>query len=180
MVYIAGDVCFSQDSNYNNKVINSWNSVVNDDDSVLLIGTFVNKDNPASFETLKEIFSQLKGKKQIIDFRRNEEFTEENIIEIMGRKPCSAPGYTRGVIEEQEEFVVIPNLPKFYLRIMNNCYSAAPQSISGLKSIYENKTLSLNIEHWNYAPILYTDIPMLINNMIMFNKMENTEEESNE
>lgn len=166
MVYVAADLKLREDQQRDQELIENWNSIVEDDDIVLLIGIITNfKESMA----IKEIFDQLKGKKRIIDM----DFKNSNEVErfkfITKIQPYQLGGFVPGRICDQDVVVMLPSsleeLNKFK---EHKFYCAAPASLLNQKEIYQDKCLDISIEKWGDIPILYTDIPVLINNLLTY------------
>ena len=170
-LYICADAKFNhQDYLYNEYVIKKWNSFIKDEDTVLILGDFA--DNS---ETLLNIIPQLNGRIEFIDWdkQRFPDLNEEELDKLTtGRIYCN--GIVRGEINERDTYVIIAiDQGAFPNRNSDlELYYAAPQSLIHSKERYKDRTLNLSIEHWGYTPILYNQIPVLINNCILFDQMK--------
>ena len=190
-VYVAADTSFfsqeaAQENNqtieeYNEMVINNWNSIIGNDDWVLLLGTISN----GSKEDNIKLFNNLNGKKKYITYDKKSEISIDEYKEYGFTTVDNVPGFTKGKIDNQDSTVIIGGtsiylfLKKNYRKEFNEYYFAIPGGLKS-KEIYTNKVLNISIKNWGYQPIAYKDIPNIIDNMILFKSMKNEEENLNE
>lgn len=156
---------------YNDFIIENWNSLINADDYVVLLGN-VGGGNPIE---MKAIMSQLIGTKMILDYdprRGNTRLSKKQWLEAgvqTYRFHSSVTGKIKGV--EQRARILCWNDP--LCRKENYC--AAPGSTIETNKLFESNTLNLSIEKWNYAPVPYLQVPKLINSAIIMEGVPNEE-----
>lgn len=171
-LYICADANFSVENNsYNEHVIKKWNSLIKDEDIVLVTGIFA--DN---LDILKSIVPQLKGKVELINWNGDNNlktYSDEEILSTGIKKLFYANGWVRGIIGYEVKDVIIPVHKEVITK--DKYYYAAPESLTGINERYRDKILNLSIKYWDYAPIVYNQIPTLIDNCLLFEQM--TEEE---
>lgn len=171
MVYIAADTKFKLADKRDSDLIKNWNDTVNDDDLVILFGQIAAEG--AGKDDLKQIFSLLKGKKKVIDVESSSE--EAKLwVDITGKKcfrlSAAIPGEIKG-----ESTVVFIYLDKPKNLIQN--YGASARSITGQKEIFEDNIISLSIDDWGMQPIPYMDVPRMIDDIFLFESMEESNNE---
>lgn len=191
-VYVVADAQFfdeaaAQKNNktvdeYNEMIVQNWNSVINEDDWVLLMGIISN----GTKEDNIELFNNLNGKKKYITYDKdNDVISLEEYKEYGFVSANNVPGFTKGIISGEDSTVIITGIKnylffkKYYNEEFNKYYFAMPGSFKS-KNIYSNKVLNISIENWGYSPIIYREIPQMIDNMILFESMKNEEENLNE
>jgi len=59
-------------------------------------------------------------------------------------------------------------------------YSAAPRSITKQNNVFEDNIMSISIDDWGLFPIKYKNIPLMIDDILVFEKMKDTEENIDE
>lgn len=170
MVYIAADTKFRWSDRRDSDLIKNWNDTVNDDDLVILFGQIAVEG--ADEDNLKQIFSLLKGKKKVIDVGSSSE--EAKLwTDITGKKcfkiSAAIPGEIKG-----ESTVVFIYLDKPKNPIQD--YGASARSITGQKEIFEDNIISLSIDDWGMLPIPYMDVPRMIDDIFLFESMEESNE----
>lgn len=166
MVYVASDLKIKQSNDRDMDIINGWNSVITDDDWVLLTGIITPSKEAAS---VKRVFDKLKGKKRVMDISFRDSNEVERLKFITGNQPYQISGFVPGSINGEEVNVVLP-IDKEQLKREKERqnYCAGAGSLLEQKEVYQDKCLDISIDKWGYIPIVYTDIPVLINNMIMY------------
>lgn len=173
-LYVCADANFSaEDIPYNEYVIKKWNNVVKDNDIVLVLGKFVE-----NFQTLKDVVPKLNGKIEFIDWNEEHilgDIPKEDLLAAGVRDLIYSNGWVKGEINGAAADVIIGINRKGIKNREDRFYFAAPESLTGIKDRYKNKILNLSIEYWGYAPLVYNQIPNLIDNCILFEKMENQE-----
>ena len=152
-------------------LIKNWNDTVNDDDLVILFGQIAAEG--AGKDDLKQIFSLLKGKKKVINVESSSE--EAKLwVDITGKKcfkiSAAIPGEIKG-----ESTVVFIYLDKPKKLIQD--YGASARSITGQKEIFEDNVISLSIDDWGMWPIPYMDVPRMIDDIFLFESMEESNNE---
>lgn len=171
MVYIAADTKFRWMDERDSDLIKNWNDTVNDDDLVILFGQIAVEG--ADKDNLKQIFSLLKGKKKVIDVESSSE-EAKMWTDITGKKcfkiNAAIPGEVKG-----ESTVVFIYLDKPKNPIQD--YGASARSITGQKEIFEDNIISLSIDDWGMSPIPYMDVPRMIDDIFLFESMEESNNE---
>lgn len=168
MVYIVADLKLKEDEQRDLELIENWNSVVQDEDTVLLCG-IITKSKEAN--SVRKIFNQLKGQKRIIDMSFRNASDVERFQYVTGNQPYQICGFVPGHILGKETHVMIPsNAEELKLLKSNGHYCAAPASLLQQEEIYQNGCLDISIEKWGDIPLLYTDIPVLINNLLTYDE----------
>lgn len=168
-VWIAGDCKFLENGSKDQKILNYWNEVVAPDDDVLLMGEFVKNNiyNPTTYAAIQELNRWLKGHKIIIDYEQERYGPREDLIKN---------GF--GLVQKVYSFVpdatftvhILPDTEAIeYFK--GKMWGAAVRSMTGFTKPFEHNILSLSIEDWGYSPLQYNDLPKLVSNMIIFNKM---------
>lgn len=168
MVYVAADLKLKESAQRDQELIQNWNSIIQDDDWVLLTGIITASKEATS---IKKVFDQMKGNKRIMDmnFRNPNEY--ERFKFITGHKPYCVGGFINANINGEEITVVLPvNREQLKKEKERKNYCAAAGSLLEQNDIFENKCLDISIDRWGYIPILYTDIPILINNLLTYDE----------
>ena len=158
--------------------IEKWNKLVKPEDVVLIMGEF----SCGTEEETKDIISQLTGTLEIIDYQENapyNNFSEENWKKMGIKRVWCVGGIVTGYICGGDKYAVIAATDR-NLHTTGVTYYAAPGSLTNSKKRFENNILNLSMEFWNYTPILYQDIPRLIDDALLFESMENEEVNLNE
>lgn len=149
---------------YNQKIIDNWNSIVSNDDYVVLLGNI----GGGNYEEMKYIMENLNGTKLILDHdvrRGNTRLGRDQWLKL-GVQPYRFHSTVEGQIKGVNQ--------KIYLLCWNDplCrkehYCAAPSSTIESEELLSGNTLNISIEKWNYSPIPYNSIPKLMNNAIVF------------
>lgn len=161
---------------YNDLIVASWNSVIKDDDYVLLLGVI----SCGGKNDTSQLIGKLNGKKRIIDydFQKNK-FSKQDWFDIGITEVMNINGWARGVIEGKESGVVICTSKPYYEELVNKyeeVYIAAPSSTTGINEMFSGKTISLSAKFWSFFPINYNDLPMLIDNQLLFKEMQKRDE----
>lgn len=180
-VYVVADANFGFSENRDKTIIEKWNRVVREDDLVVLFGDIGYKGT--SWEHLVLTFNKLHGIKKIIGVDKNDP-EAENWRALTGKKCFKMNGAVPGEIDGKSCVIVIYTSKDYFPSIKElkngDVPCASAKSISGQKEVFENNVLSLSIEDWDYTPIEYVKISELVDNMILFSKMENEEVNLNE
>lgn len=173
MVYIFADANFSNGAaakkinltieQYNQKLIQNWNAIVNKDDYVVLLGNI----GEVNYSEMKSILLQLNGTPMILDYDievHSPAFSKQQWIE-MGVQPYKFSASVSGKIKGVNQKAVILSWNDEICRNQNYC--AAAGSTIQTQEIIDGNTLNLSIEHWDYSPVPYNSVPKLINNALM-------------
>jgi hypothetical protein len=176
-VYIVGDARFLESKERDEVLIKNWNSVVTDEDLVLLLGDKLS-DN-GTWEELKTVFNKLKGKKKVIDVP-SDDFHSEKWRELTNHKTYLVNGAIPCIIDGKEEVIMLATSLKGLGAEKGSPYCATTRSISGQTKLYDKKFLSISIDDWGMTPINYMDVGQMFDDMVLFEKMENKEVDLNE
>lgn len=170
-LYVCADANFFKTKNEedNMPLINKWNTTIKPEDYVLIVGNFSYGDTNET----KNLIEQLNGKKKIMDYSTA---ISKNIPiedwESFGVKVSDyVHGWIKGDIEGKKTDVILATNKKC-LRTCENVYFAAAGSLMESKERFKNNCLNLSIELWDYAPVQYNSIPYLIDNCLLYEKME--------
>lgn len=165
-IYVVADFKLKEDQTRDQELIKNWNRIVQEDDEVLLFGIITKSKEAAS---IKKIFDQLKGKKRIMDANYKNKDETNRMEYITGSFPYQLGCFARGIIRGEKVDVNIPiNQEQLKVFKERGLYCAAAGSLLKQEDIFQNKCLDISIERWGDIPILYTDIPVLIDNMLSF------------
>lgn len=96
MVYVASDLKIKESDERDQDIIRGWNSVITDEDWVLLTGIITPSKEAAS---VKRIFDTLKGEKRIMDISFKNSDEVERLKFITGNQPYQISGFVPGVIQ---------------------------------------------------------------------------------
>lgn len=166
MVYVAADLSFKKDEARDREIIENWNRYIQDEDFVLLFGEITVSKEATS---IKKIFDNLKGQKRVMDMNYRNRNEVERFKFITGTFPYCMSCFVKGEIQGKEQKVVLPATSKELEIIRNkNGYCAGANSLLGQTEIFQNNCLDISIDKWGYIPIVYTDIPNLINNILLY------------
>lgn len=159
---------------YNQMIIKNWNSIVQPEDTVLLIG---NVTSGLLTET-KNVITQLTGTKHLIDYGQffySKKFSENEWLKIGINRVASTGGWMQGTVDGKPSSIVLAMSSKDF-NIKADYYVAAQHLIKSKKR-FDKNVLNLSIKHWGYSPVEYNSIPYLIDGMLTYEKMENVEKE---
>lgn len=172
------DSQFKTTEDYNNYLIEKWNSVVKDRDIVLIVGDF----SHGSLEETKKLLSQLNGNKEILDYQENElsqKITEEEWRDLGVKLMSHANGWIKGEIEGKATDVILVVNPHCF-EVCKDVYFCAAASLINTDERFKNNCLNLSTNLWDYTPVKYNSIPQMIDNAILFESMNNEEINLNE
>lgn len=159
---------------YNQMIIKNWNSIVQPEDTVLLIG---NVTSGLLTET-KNVITQLTGTKHLIDYGQffySKKFSENEWLKIGINRVASTGGWMQGIVDGKSSSIVLAMSSKDF-NIKADYYVAAQHLIKSKKR-FDKNVLNLSIKHWGYSPVEYKSIPYLIDGMLTYERMENVEKE---
>lgn len=166
MVYVASDLKIKESDERDQDIIRGWNSVITDEDWVLLTGIITPSKEAAS---VKRIFDTLKGEKRIMDISFKNSDEVERLKFITGNQPYQISGFVPGIIQGKEVNVVLPiNADQLKREKDRKNYCAGAGSLLNQEEVYQDKCLDISIDRWGFIPIVYTDIPVLINNILTY------------
>lgn len=181
-VYVVADARFCQSDERDVDLILNWNHVVQEDDLVLLLGDIVDKDFD-NWDKIEEIFDQLIGIKKIISISSDNE-NAQKWTDVTKNKCFLVNGVVFGTINEESAIVTLYSQPTVVIKEKglkdSGTYAAAPRSITNNNEIFEDNIISISIDDWGLTPIEYNRIPQMIDDMLLFEKMENKEVNLNE
>ena len=174
---------------YNNTIIENANKVATPDDTIIFIGDIGSYENK---DTIKECIARLAAKtKKCIDMRLQPSFNSREKMEEIGiERAYTIDGFTKGEVYDNAYFVVITSDYNYYSQFFNrpaidgaDRYFAMPASALNrvgkeYTSLLQDKCLNISIGAWNLYPMDYDAIITNIDNMRIFNSMEDEEHES--
>lgn len=161
---------------HNKSLIDNWNKTITDDEDVIILMGDISDGN---YTQTKELFLQLTGKKKLIDFKDGK-FSRLDWEGILNSKPWCVNGAVSGDINGERAIVVILSNLGGIEKMKETGYCAAANSLTHQNTIYKDRVLNLSIENWGYAPIAYMAIPEMIDNMLLFESMNEEEKNLNE
>ena len=166
MVYIAADLKLKEDPQRDEEIFDNWNSIVQYDDLVLLLGNItVSKEA----NSIRQMFSKLNGRKRVMDANFKFRSEVERLKHITNSNPYCVCGFVDGMISGKKTRVEIPVTEEALKSAkQRKVYCAAANSLLKQNEVFEKNCLDISIEKWGNVPLLYTDIPVLINNLIEF------------
>lgn len=164
---------------YNDNIAAAWNAIVNKEDIVLLMG----KISSGNKDETSQLIRSLNGRKKVIDFKPQENnFSKRELFSMGIRDTMCVNGWVRGEINKAAADVIICSTSEYFnnlsTKLEDTTYIATPSSISNINQIYKDKVISLSAKFWNFFPVKYSEIPFLIDNQILFNLMNDEEEEN--
>lgn len=177
-LYVCADTRFFDESatekfstdieSYNDMIIDKWNKIIGQDDSVVVIGDF----SHGSLQDTVEICNKLNGKKNIYSFNvENSRFTRRELLDN-----CSSVvsvhslinGMTEATIKGKNQRIIIYTNEEDFTKREKSIPCAAPLSVSKYSpnQIYENDTLNISAESWNFEPLLFSRIGEFVSNFV--------------
>lgn len=174
---------------YNNAIIENTNKTITPNDTIIFIGDIGSYENK---DIIKDCIARLAAKtKKCIDMRLQPSFnTREKMEEIGIERAYTIDGFTKGEVYGQGYFVTITSDYNYYSQFFNqpsedgiDRYYAMPASALnrvGLeyKELLQDKCFNISIGAWDLCPMDYESIITNIDNMRVFNSMEDEEHES--
>lgn len=155
-------------SDYNQMIIDKWNSCITDEDYIYVFGAF-GKGKRAE---MRELISQLKGTIYITNYQVNKHFTIEEWKSWGIDFVWNTSFYYKN--EEGVEFffpvqgeTIIG--PKNGLK--ENQFIAATQE-DNLGTIFKNNMFSLDAKYWDYTPIVLKELPEIVVRLKEYEQME--------
>lgn len=168
-VYVVADANFGFLTSRDETIVTNWNNIVEENDLVILLGDIVSPKGDK--ERIKAIFDKLNGKKKVIDIDSQDE-SAPYWKEVTGRKCHNINGAVPGKINSEDTIVFIYTKGTKKIKLDKNEYGAAAKSFTKQKEIFEDNILSISIDDWGLSPILYMDIPQMIDDILLFNSMK--------
>lgn len=159
---------------YNQMLIDNWNSIVKPEDTVLLMGNVTS----GFLSETGEVITQLTGTKRLIDYGKyfySKKFSENDWKKIGINRVSFARGLIKGTVGGKPSNIVLTTSKEDFN--INADYFAAPEYLIKSKKRFDKNVLNLSIKHWGYAPIEYNSVAYLIDGMLTYEKMENVERE---
>lgn len=180
----TAEQCNMSIQEYNNTLIKRINETVNADDTILFLGRIgvyeYKKD-------VKDCINALKAKtKKCIDMRLQPDFnTREKLSEIGVERGYTIDGFIKDVVYDCNYFITITSDYEYYRKLVGQTspdeyehYYAMPASAYNFRKKLENNCFNISIGQWNLYPIDYSLLPEMIDNEKVFEKMEDSEYES--
>ena len=175
-VYIAADTNFGYLQSRDDAIIENWNRVVKEDDLTILLGDILHPQ--ADKDKAKAVFEKLNGTMKVIDVDSGDE-SAPYWKEVTHRKCYNINGAVPGIINNEEVIVFIYTKGQKKIIKTPTDYGAAAKSLTKQKKILEDNILSISIDDWGLCPILYSDIPRMIDDILLFDQMEEDNNEKN-
>lgn len=155
---------FSLEQEWNDFLINKWNNVIHNDDTVYILGGF----GKGGIKTIQEILSKLKGNKLLLYNDTVNQYSRK-MWEHIG---LPAVHFTLFSIDKKLHFsyneqLIKPDSEKGWLI----CYGG--QS----KPIWSDRGLNVSAKLWDYSPIDTDEIHNIWNRMSEWENMKTTERE---
>lgn len=193
-VYIVADAnfcdvavaqqCGMTTSEYNDTLVKHINELTTKKDTLIFLGNIGNYENK---DEIKGAIKQLVAEtKKCIDMRMQSSFnTREKLNEIGIERGYTIDGFIKDVVYDCNYFVTITSDYEYYRKLVNQTvpdeyehYYAMPKSAYSFKKKLDGNCFDISVGSWNLSPILYDDLPILIDNAKLFEKMEDNEHES--
>lgn len=170
--FIAADINFNSKKiakelnitveSYNNKIINNWNEIVKQNDTVLCLG----KISDSYGKDLKEIVKALNGHKYICSHNQNNYLKPERWKQIGFEGICSA----NLIFElEKSKTILFPSFVE-YSKWDYTYYGLS--EIHKMGGIFKDNCLNISIKNWGYSPINLKDIENIIKRMKEFEELK--------
>ena len=172
-------------NDYNQTIVQNINSTVDENDTILFIGDIGRYKNK---EKINECINSIVAKtKKCVDMRFQPSFnTREKLSEIGIERGYSVDGFVKDTVYDTKYFVVITSDYEYYKKLFNKpdeeeykYYYAMPASVYPFSKLLDNKCFNISISEWGLSPIEYNSLPLLIDNAKVFERMEESEHESN-
>lgn len=163
-IYIISDISFNNVNNagseaslerYNTALINKWNSIVSDDDKVLVFGNFAR----GTGSTIRGIINQLKGKIYIVQHSYNNFFEKSRWhkygIDKVWNCSCTYTfkdneGHSHRVYFPLEEKLKNPKSHE-YICVRENY----------MDTVIQDNILNIGAKFWDYGPIKLEELPKI-------------------
>lgn len=158
----------------NEHIIHSWNKVVKEQDSVIILGNV----GEGTYDEMKSVISRLNGKLTIVSKHINEVFTKKEWREIGISFFWNVPMFNklpdgREVLYAIETIKDIESYKKDYALIAVD----GENPINGDMPI-KDIMISVDALRWGYTPLNTNDLLDIYDNMRTFEQMESTETRS--
>lgn len=147
--WLAADCNFQKNPE---KKIKNWNEVVSKEDDVLIFGTF--SDGSINNE---EILNKLNGRKIVVGMKEFD--NHKNFF-------C----YIKNLKTEEYIYIILDKEDYDKLKFKNKDIVCA-RSITEQEKVWQRNTLSISYCDWDDTPIEYNELPKLIENMKIFEKI---------
>lgn len=166
MTYILADARFFDEAaaqqfksveQYNQMIIDNCNSVVTNEDTLLLMGIISKGDELQT----QGVINFLNGKKIIPDF--SEKNFSKKFWNSINISTYTINGFINGTIKNKNSTVNILSTSKDLIKNLSIGYCAAPYSLCTNKQLYHNRILNLSTDQFDYYPVDYEQIPSIIN-----------------
>lgn len=163
--YIVADCQINENTE---EKISKWNTIVKDQDTVLILGTFTDKLD-------KSLLLRLKGQKHIMDYTTNPlytGYTKEQLKEIGFYLVNDVFAYVMDLEYLDNAVHIIPDEKSVNTINRISMYGASAKSITKQSKVLEKNILSLSYSDWNNEPIEYNSIPRIYSYMKEFYSTE--------
>lgn len=166
--WLCVDCNFGENDKKDQSIIQNWNEIVDDKDTVIIAGNFFIDDIEP--EKAEELIKKLKGDKRICNFQDNNTKLTKNFYENLNIKTYDMIGYCW---PDQNIWLIPLKVSLFTAKkYRKESKFVAAQSVLDQEEIYKDGFMSISMSHWGYAPLKYSSIPTLFNNLVDFDKLE--------
>lgn len=173
------DVAAAQDvglqvEEYNQFIVDRINSVVGDTDWLVFLGNIAEDTT-----NLKHYIDQIKGSKDIYDFAKQTLCVSRGEAQELGFDyTYNVDCFTEEKVGDTKYYVTITSDLDYnaYLSLSQSkdpeYYWAMPESRKNMGERLKNHILNISLRQWDYYPIKYDELPNIIDNIKLFNSME--------
>lgn len=190
MIYVMSDMNLNDNlvaafekmsiEDWNNKIITNWNSVVTDDDKVLVFGTLAK----GLGKEVKPLIEQLNGMIYMCDYPANKHFKPDRWkrlgVDVVWSTSIekTLEGGDKVLIPVSQQIVDDPKVwnemapPKGFKWDKSKYKYLCLSAKYGLNEVFKKNCLSIEPKYWDYTPIALDDLPQIIENMKTFESME--------
>jgi calcineurin-like phosphoesterase family protein len=137
--------------NYNQMLIDNWNSVVSSNDTVFIFGVF----GAGYGDDLQSIIEKLNGTIYLTNFSENQGFDRKR-WQKMGIYAIWDCSFTYPI---DDDLIFFSASEKCHNDI---CKYRILTKKDGAAEVYKDNKLSIEAKYWNYKPILLKNIPLII------------------
>ena len=151
---------------YNQMIIENWNSVVQQDDLVFVFGVF----GIGRGAELKPIIEQLNGKIYLMSYPDNRHFKPDR----WRRLGIDRVWNVNLVRTDRENESILMPISEKYKKDEYTYYCLSEKY--GMTEVYKNNCLNINLKYWDYTPINYDEVWDIIDRLKVFEEMEDNNE----
>ena len=151
---------------YNQMLINNWNSVVKEDDLIFVFGIF----GVGKGAELKPIIQELNGKIYMMSHPDNK-YLKPDRWKRLGIDIVLNVNLLR--TDRENQSILIP-VSENYDKSKYTYYCLSEKY--GMNEVYKNNCLNINLKYWDYTPLNYDELWDIIDRLKVFEEMEDTNE----